>query len=197
MCMITYEKNEKTKIEHFFLAKSPEQCSSPIDDPSMMSEPILPRCPFIDDSNVMSIDESSTSLPSESPLDHSLNNSARITAIRELIETEERYVHDLHIVDRDFIKPLNNGKILNDYEVDQLFSNWYSLIACNCIFLSKLQEHIKTSELSMSDEILYLPAVRSASMFNISSVKHRNLYRVFHRYVLIYFCLEAMSNVEI
>ena len=55
-----------------------------------------------------------------------LNNSSRISAIRELIETEQRYVNDLRTVANEFIKPLSNGRVLNDYEIEQLFSNWFS-----------------------------------------------------------------------
>ncbi|CAF3182855.1 unnamed protein product [Rotaria sp. Silwood2] len=52
-----------------------------------------------------------------------LNNSSHISAIQELIETEQRYISDLHIFANEFIKPLSNGRILNDYEIEQLFSN--------------------------------------------------------------------------
>jgi len=109
----------------------------------------------------------------------SLNNSARIAAIRELVETEQRYVHDLNIVSNDFIQPLINGRILNDQEIDRLFSNWFSLIACNTIFLSTLQEQVQCKDLSATDqhdqEDVSIVAPRSVSLLNIAKVTARPL----------------------
>jgi hypothetical protein len=99
------------------------------------------------------------------------NNPSRISAIRELIETEQRYVKDLRTVANEFIKPLSNERILNDYEIDQLFSNWFSLIACNTVFLSTLQEQVQYKEQTIiSDTDVSIRTPRSASVSNIAIV---------------------------
>jgi hypothetical protein len=107
------------------------------------------------------------------------NNPSRISAIRELIETEQRYVKDLRTVANEFIKPLSNRRILNDYEIEQLFSNWFNLIACNTVFLSTLQEQVQYKEhILPSDNDVYIRTPRSASMSNIAKhaqVNNKNL----------------------
>ena len=119
-----------------------------------------------------STDESSTLMTdtSSSPPPHHVNsnNSARISAIRELIETEQRYVNDLRIVANDFIKPLSNARVISDYEIEQLFSNWFNLIACNTVLLTTLQEQVNYKEQTIvSDDDISTPTPRSASMSNI------------------------------
>jgi len=97
-----------------------------------------------------------------------LSNPARISAIRELVETEQRYVNDLRTVANEFIKPLSNMRVLNDYEIEQLFSNWFNLIACNTVLLNTLQEQIQYKEHPLtpdSDVSIRLP--RSASMSSL------------------------------
>ncbi|CAF3138931.1 unnamed protein product, partial [Rotaria sp. Silwood2] len=78
--------------------------------------------PFCDDSTITLIADSST-LITDISSHQTLNNSSRISAIQELIETEQRYINDLRIVANEFIKPLSNGRILNDYEIEQLFNS--------------------------------------------------------------------------
>ena len=117
-----------------------------------------------------SIDDSSTLITDTSSHQIS-NNSSRISAIRELVETEHRYVNDLRTVANQFIKPLSNGRILNDYEIEQLFSNWFSLIACNTIFLTTLQEQVQYKEhVIISDTDVSIQIPRSASLSNIAMV---------------------------
>ncbi|CAF3610041.1 unnamed protein product [Rotaria socialis] len=119
--------------------------------------------PFCDNSTMVSMDDSSSR--------ERLNNSSRISAIRELIETEQRYVNDLRIIANEFIKPLSNGRVLNDYEIEQLFSNWFSLIACNTVFLSTLEEQVRYKEHSLPPDIeVSMRTSRSVSMSNISMV---------------------------
>ncbi|CAF0815781.1 unnamed protein product [Rotaria sordida] len=131
----------------------------------------LSQHPFSDDST-MTLTADSSTLITDISSHQTLNNTSRISAIRELIETEQRYVNDLRIVANDFIKPLSNGRILNDYEIEQLFSNWFSLIACNTVFLSTLQEqvqykeHVITSDIDISMRTL----PRSASMSHMTTV---------------------------
>jgi hypothetical protein len=117
-----------------------------------------------------SADESSTLMTDMSPSPpHIINNSSRILAIRELIETEQRYVNDLRTVANDFIKPLSNTRVISDYEIEQLFSNWFNLIACNTVLLSTLQEQVHYKEhIVISDDDVSTPTPRSASMSNIA-----------------------------
>jgi hypothetical protein len=118
-----------------------------------------------------STDESSTLMSdtSSSPPHPTINNSARISAIRELIETEQRYVNDLRIVANDFIKPLSNERVISDYEIEQLFSNWFNLIACNSVLLTTLQDQVHYREQTViSDDDISTPTPRSASMSNIA-----------------------------
>jgi hypothetical protein len=117
------------------------------------------------------MDDSPVSIACKTSSHQSLSNSARISAIRELIETEQRYVHDLRTVANEFIKPLSNGRILNDYEIEQLFSNWFSLIACNSVFLSTLQEKVQVKdEATVNNDNALIRTPRSASMSNIAIV---------------------------
>ena len=91
--------------------------------------------------------------------------------MRELIETEQRYVNDLRTVANDFIKPLNNDRVLKDYEIEQLFSNWFNLIACNTVFLSTLQDQVQYKEHLLTfddDDHACIRTPRSASMSNIA-----------------------------
>ncbi|CAF5169386.1 unnamed protein product, partial [Rotaria sp. Silwood1] len=82
-----------------------------------------------------------------------LNNSSCISATRELIETEQRYVNDLRIVANEFIKPLSNDRILNDYEIEQLFKQ------------VQYKEHIVTSNTDIS-----IRTPRSVFMSNIATI---------------------------
>jgi hypothetical protein len=117
----------------------------------------------IDGSSTLTTDISSTSQPVPN------RSSPRISAIRELIETEQRYVNDLRIVYNEFIKPLNNTRIISDYEIEQLFSNWFGLIACNTVLLKALQKqvHYKEHVITLDDDVsIRIP--RSASMSNVA-----------------------------
>ncbi|CAF4343732.1 unnamed protein product [Rotaria sp. Silwood2] len=66
--------------------------------------------PFCDDSTITLIADSST-LITDISSHQTLNNSSRISAIQELIETEQRYINDLRIVANEFIKPLIIGLV--------------------------------------------------------------------------------------
>ena len=161
-------------LSYFLLpAASTPSCVSPTIIPCTPSESESPSYPYIDESNIVApINESSPSITCMSSSHQSLNNSARIAAIRELIETEQRYVRDLKIVADEFIKPLSNGRILNDYEIDRLFSNWFSLIAYNSVFLSTLQEQVQYKDQSTTDEDddVSLRTPRSVSLSNITKI---------------------------
>jgi hypothetical protein len=127
------------------------------------------------DSPPMIVDTSSLSSSSQQVL----NQSSRVAAIRELIETEQRYVNDLRTVANEFIKPLSNNRILNDREVEQLFSNWFNLIACNAVLLSSMQEQVQYKEhivnLDDDDDDVLIRTPRSASMSNIALVSQVRL----------------------
>lgn len=97
------------------------------------------------------------------------SNPSRISAIRELIETEQRYVEDLSIVSNEFIRPLNTARVLNDYEIEQLFINWYSLISLNSGLLQALHEQVDYREQpTLSENGVIMRAPRSVSMSNIA-----------------------------
>lgn len=118
----------------------------------------------IDDSSTLITDTTTTSSSQQM-----LNNSPRISAIRELIETEQRYVNDLRTVSNEFIKPLSNARVLSDHEIDQLFSNWFNLIACNTVLLTTLQEQVQYKEhVNTSDDDESIGVPRSVSMSNIA-----------------------------
>ncbi|CAF3438151.1 unnamed protein product [Rotaria socialis] len=96
-------------------------------------------------------------------------HSLRLSAIRELIETEQRYVDDLSIVTNQFIRPLNNARALNEQEIGQLFINWFDLIALNSNLLNALHAQVDYKEalpLTGSDVVMRAP--RSASLSNIA-----------------------------
>ncbi|CAF3803002.1 unnamed protein product, partial [Rotaria sp. Silwood1] len=96
-------------------------------------------------------------------------NPLRISAIRELIETEQRYVDDLLMVTNQFIKPLHDARILNDYEIEQLFINWYSLINLNSNLLKALHEQVDYKEdISSTENDVIMRGPRSVSMSNIA-----------------------------
>ncbi|CAF3472708.1 unnamed protein product, partial [Rotaria sp. Silwood2] len=102
-------------------------------------------------------------------------------SIRELIETEQRYINDLRIVANEFIKPLSNGRILNDYEIEQLFSNWFSLIACNSVFLSTLQEQLQYKEHIVTSNIdVSIRTLRSTSMSKIATIAQVSINGIEH-----------------
>jgi hypothetical protein len=97
-------------------------------------------------------------------------NSSRVSAIRELIETEQRYVDDLKTVEREFIQPLTDSQVLTYKESDQLFINWQNLIACNIILLQALKEQVdyRQSTDIPSDDQAIIRSMRSSSMSNIA-----------------------------
>jgi hypothetical protein len=170
--------------------------------PCYLSPHIIPRTPttvnssqqpFGDDTTITSIDDSST-LIIDTSSQQILNNSSRISAIRELIETEQRYVNDLRTVANEFIKPLSTGRILNDYEIEQLFSNWFSLIACNSVFLSTLQEQVQYREhVSTLDDDVSIRTPRSASMSNIAMVAQVSIkYSIQLIYIIL--CLTTIRH---
>ncbi|CAF0939796.1 unnamed protein product [Adineta ricciae] len=108
------------------------------------------------------------STPFSTAPQHLPSDPSRVSAIRELIETEQRYVDDLFIVANDFIKPLNNARILSDYEIEQIFINWISLIALNSTLLSALQEQVNYKEdMSSTENGVIMRTPRSASLSNI------------------------------
>lgn len=97
------------------------------------------------------------------------SNPSRVSAIRELIETEQRYVDDLLTVANQFIKPLNTARVLSDHEIEKLFINWYSLIALNSSLLKALYEQVDYHEQNhISDSGVMMRTPRSASMSNIA-----------------------------
>ncbi|CAF5102451.1 unnamed protein product, partial [Rotaria sp. Silwood1] len=61
--------------------------------------------PFCDDSTI-TLNVDSSTLITDISSHETLNNSSCISATRELIETEQRYVNDLPIIANEFIKPL-------------------------------------------------------------------------------------------
>jgi hypothetical protein len=106
-----------------------------------------------------------TSLSSQ----NSSSNSLRVSAIRELIDTEQRYVDDLYIVANQFIKPLNTARVLNDQEIEKLFINWYNLIALNSGLLKALHDQVNYKEHNHSSENeITTRTPRSVSMSNIA-----------------------------
>lgn len=120
-----------------------------------------------------STDDSSTFITDDtSSSSHPVSNSSspRVSAIRELIETEQRYVTDLRLVANDFIKPLRNNRVINDHEIEQLFSNWFNIIACNTVLLSSLQEQVHYRELPITVERdeHHTRTLRSVSMSHIA-----------------------------
>lgn len=124
------------------------------------------RHPLIHDSIItITSSEGDTSLSSQ----NSPSNPLRVSAIRELIDTEQRYVDDLLIVANEFIKPLNNARVLSDYEIEQLFINWYSLIALNSNLLKALHEQVDYKEQNHPRENEVITRTpRSVSMTNIA-----------------------------
>lgn len=86
-----------------------------------------------------------------------------------MIETEQRYVDDLSVVSNEFIKPLNNARALSDYEIQQIFINWYNLIALNSSLLTALHEQVDyKEEPRQSDHDVVMRTSRSASLTNIA-----------------------------
>lgn len=116
-----------------------------------------------DSSTTITDDTSSSSRPTSN------HSAARIAAIRELIQTEQIYVRDLRTIANDFIKPLNNNRVINDYEIENVFCNWFNLIACNTVLLTSLQEQVHYREQSDTlDWHASIRTLRSASMSNIA-----------------------------
>lgn len=128
--------------------------------------------PFYDDSMMTSTDDSSTFVTDDTSCisrPTSNRSTARIAAIRELIQTEQIYVRDLRTIANDFIKPLNNNQVINDYEIENVFCNWFNLIACNTVLLTNLQEQVHYREIpDTSDRHSTIRTLRSASMSNIA-----------------------------
>lgn len=87
-----------------------------------------------------------------------------------MIETEQRYVDDLRMVANDFIKPLTDSHVLTEHEIEPLFINWHSLIACNAVFLSALQDQVDFKENShlLPNRDINIHTPRSASLSNIA-----------------------------
>jgi hypothetical protein len=128
--------------------------------------------PFCEDSTMTLMNESSTLITdtSSSSAQSISNNIARISPIQEFIETEQRYVNDLHTVANEFIKTLRDSQIINDYEIGQLCSNWFNLIPCNTVLFSTLQEQVQYKEHIITlDKDVSIRIPRSASMSNIAT----------------------------
>ncbi|CAF4225977.1 unnamed protein product [Rotaria sp. Silwood2] len=134
---------------------------------------LLPSTPTTTNSSQHLVTNDSTiktiSNDSDTSSKNLLNNPLRTSAIRELIETEQRYIDDLLIVTNQFIEPLHNVRVLNDYETEQLFVNWYSLITLNSSLLKELHEQVDYKEDMPSIENgMIMLAPRSASLSNIA-----------------------------
>lgn len=76
----------------------------------------------------------------------SSTNVSRIAAVRELIETEQRYVDDLRVVQEDFIDTLIQSRVLTQEENQQIFINWKNLIECNSRLLEAFKEKVDFRE---------------------------------------------------
>ncbi|CAF3289384.1 unnamed protein product, partial [Rotaria sp. Silwood2] len=151
-----------------------------IDAPSSIQTRVLPAIPTTADSSqhlaindltikpISNNDDASSFINGRSS-QNLPSNPLRISAIRELIETEQSYVDDLLIVTNQFIKPLHMARIINDYEIEQLFINWYSLINLNSSLLKALHEQVDYKEDVPSTETeVIMRAPRSVSMSNIA-----------------------------
>ena len=83
--------------------------------------------------------------------------------MRELIETEQRYVDDLRTVASEFIGPLRTNRVLSDLDVEQMFINWHHLIARNNVLLKALHGRV-----DYKPDSVVARTPRSASMSNIA-----------------------------
>lgn len=70
----------------------------------------------------------------------------RREVINEIIRTEQDYIHDLEVVIRLFMTPLRMSNILNDADINTIFSNMQLLLGVNMEFNQNLSK--KVSELS-------------------------------------------------
>ncbi|KAK7791370.1 hypothetical protein R5R35_007909 [Gryllus longicercus] len=59
--------------------------------------------------------------------------------ISELINTEEVYIQDMALVHEVFEKPLLEGQVLSEKQVNKIFVNWRDIIECNHMFLRALR----------------------------------------------------------
>ncbi|CAF4769104.1 unnamed protein product, partial [Rotaria sp. Silwood2] len=84
---------------------------------------LLPSIPTTANSSQHLVINDSTTKPISNDSDSSSqnlpSNPLRISAIGELIETERCYDNNLLIVTNQFIKPLHNARVLNNYEIEQ------------------------------------------------------------------------------
>lgn len=179
----TKHKHYKHRTDFIISCPSSTPCYlSPIIIPCTPTITDSSRHPFCEDFTMSSNDDSTTMTTDVSSIQQLPSQSARISAIRELIETEQRYVKDLRIVANDFIKPLSNNRLLKHFEIEQLFGNWFNLIACNAVLLSSLQgqvqyrEHITPLD---DDDDLSSRSIRSVSMTNIALVAKANTHDSF------------------
>ena len=142
--------------------------------------------------------DGSTTLMTDTLSSHKvLNGSSRLSAIQELIDTEQRYVNDLRFVADEFIKPLSNGHILSDNEIEKLFSNWFGLIACNSVLLSTLHEQLQHTDYASSmDSDSLIRTSRSASMSNISIVPQVSIKIPIMYFIYIYVYVYLFSVVN-
>ncbi|XP_067448433.1 intersectin-2b isoform X2 [Thunnus thynnus] len=74
--------------------------------------------------------------------------------IHELIQTEERYVDDLRIVQDVFQKPMSESGRLNEAEMNMIFVNWRELEACNTKFLKELRIRKKSGGENMPVQMI-------------------------------------------
>lgn len=74
--------------------------------------------------------------------------------IHELIQTEERYVDDLRIVQDVFQKPMSESGRLNEAEMNMIFVNWRELEACNNKFLKELRIRKKSGGENMPVQMI-------------------------------------------
>ncbi|XP_060519309.1 intersectin-2 isoform X2 [Cylas formicarius] len=68
----------------------------------------------------------------------SVGDKKRREHIREFVETERAYVHDMAVVHEVFELPLRKSRLISAKEIDEIFVNWRDILVCNENFLADL-----------------------------------------------------------
>lgn len=99
---------------------------------SQTSVASLPRCPSKDDLSLL--DKRKDKLLDES----TIRKYKYKKVLNELIETESKFVNILSVIHNYFAKPLKEKQILNNQEIEMIFSNYFTIYKLQTNFYKKL-----------------------------------------------------------
>ncbi|CAH0548139.1 unnamed protein product [Brassicogethes aeneus] len=100
------------------------------------------------------------------PLQQQSEDRKRAECIKEFVDTEKAYVHDMSVVYNVFEAPLRKSGLLKKKEIDEIFVNWREILQCNKNFCRDLHAKRNSNSHTIGDVICkHLPLMTAYVTF--------------------------------